>query len=79
VAAEAFASGRVTATSLADGSGVFLNIGTLEVAQVDPTGMWIVEALTSGANDIRSLSAAFAFRCLTLASHATRVVARVKP
>jgi hypothetical protein len=57
VVAEAFASGRVTATPLADGSGVFLNVGTLEVAQVDPTGMWIVEALASGTNDIRSLAA----------------------
>ncbi len=61
--AEAFASGRVTATPLVDGSGVLLNVETLEVAQVDQTGMWIVEALASGVDNIRSLVSNLCNRC----------------
>ena len=50
-------SDRVTRTTLADGSGVVLDVRGLAVYSLNETGMFLVEAVCEGAVDEEALAA----------------------
>ncbi len=53
-------SGRVRRTALADGSGVVLDVQSMDVYSLNETGMFLVEALSEGAPDADALAARLA-------------------
>jgi hypothetical protein len=54
--AEALRSGRARMTPLAGGGGLLLNTETLDVDELNETGVVVVEALERGAPDVRSVA-----------------------
>ncbi len=55
--AEFLRSERVTRTPLSDGTGVLLDVQGLAVYSLNETGMFLVEALCAGAEDVDTLAA----------------------
>ena len=55
--AEFLRSERVTRTPLSDGSGVLLDVQGLAVYSLNETGMFLVEALCEGSEDVDTLAA----------------------
>ena len=50
------ASGELTQKTLADGTGVILDVESLQVFTLNETGMFLVEALTEGAASVDELA-----------------------
>jgi hypothetical protein len=53
--ARMLATDELTTTKLVDGTGVILDVDTLQVFTLNETGMFLVEALSEGAADREAL------------------------
>ncbi len=56
--ADLLASGRLTVTTLTDGSGVVLDVESLQVLSLNPSGAFLLERLGEGVTDEDALARA---------------------